>query len=114
MRGSPPRKGRDPVDPPAPPLVKQWRKLDRQSPCWMLAFAVPSARALAAAARHGPIVLQHRQSDPLGTARARLLRLLSARLAALGSSALWGRGRWSTQRSPQGLERATSQGVRLN
>ena len=88
MRGSPQRKGRDPVDPPAPPLVKQWRKLDRQSPCWMLAFAVPSARALAAAARHGPIVVQHGQSAPFGSARARLLRLLSARLAALGSSAL--------------------------
>jgi len=56
---------KDPIDPPAPPLVKQWRKLDRQSPCWMLAFAVPSARALAAAARHGPIVAPHGQSASL-------------------------------------------------
>ena len=55
LRGRPRRKDRD-TDPPAPPLVKQWRKLDRQSPCWMLAFAVPSARALATIARHGPIV----------------------------------------------------------
>ena len=31
-------------------------------------------------------------SPPLGSARARLLRLLGARLAALGSSALPGRG----------------------
>ena len=36
--------------------TKQWRKLDRQSPCWMLAFAVPSNAALAMVARYGPIV----------------------------------------------------------
>ena len=37
-------------------------------------------------------VQQHGQSAPYGRAPARLLRLLRARLAALGSSALPGRG----------------------
>ena len=96
MRGSPQRKGRDPVDPPAPPLVKQWRKLDRQSPCWMLAFAVPSARALAAAARHGPIVVQHGQSAPLA-------------VPGLGSCASSARAwrLWAARHSPTGKAQAT-------
>ena len=43
-------------DPPAPPMVKRWRKMDRQWPCWSMAFAVPSGAALDLIARHAPIV----------------------------------------------------------
>ena len=85
------KRRKDPIDPPAPPLVKQWRKLDRQSPCWMLAFAVPSARALAAAARHGPIVEQRGRSAPLA-------------VPELGSCASSGRAwrLWAARNIPRG------------
>ena len=33
-------------EPPAPALVRKWRRLEREWPCWMLAFAVPSEEAL--------------------------------------------------------------------
>ena len=43
-------------EPPAPPLVQRWRKMDREWPCWSLAFAVPSEEALALLSSVGPIV----------------------------------------------------------
>jgi hypothetical protein len=43
-------------EPPAPPLVKRWRQMDRQWPCWSMAFAVPSEGALSLLAQHAPII----------------------------------------------------------
>lgn len=43
-------------EPPAPPLVKRWRQMDRQWPCWSMAFAVPSEGALTLLAQHAPII----------------------------------------------------------
>ena len=43
-------------EPPAPALVRRWRQMDREWPCWMYAFAVPSEEALALLASHAPIV----------------------------------------------------------
>ncbi|KAL3913393.1 MAG: hypothetical protein SGPRY_007996, partial [Prymnesium sp.] len=52
-------------EPPAPPLVRRWREMDRQWPCWMYAFAVPSKKvnsapwpcvALEVLASHSPLV----------------------------------------------------------
>ena len=43
-------------EPPAPPLIKKWRKMDREWPCWSLAFAVPSEAALQVLSQHSPIV----------------------------------------------------------
>uniref|UniRef100_A0A7S3SZA6 MYND-type domain-containing protein n=1 Tax=Emiliania huxleyi TaxID=2903 RepID=A0A7S3SZA6_EMIHU len=44
-------------EPPAPPLVRRWRRGEREWPCWLLAFAVPSAEALAAVSELGlPVV----------------------------------------------------------
>ena len=43
-------------DPPAPRLVKDWRRAERSWPCWLFAFAVPSMDALDLLAAHGPYV----------------------------------------------------------
>ncbi|KAL1508271.1 hypothetical protein AB1Y20_004386 [Prymnesium parvum] len=43
-------------EPPAPALVRRWRKMDREWPCWMYAFAVPSEEALQVLAAHAPLV----------------------------------------------------------
>ena len=43
-------------EPPAPPLIQKWRQMDREWPCWSLAFAVPSEAALDLLAAHAPLV----------------------------------------------------------
>lgn len=44
-------------EPPAPPLVMQWRRQEREWTCWMYAFAVPSPAAIDAIAQLGrPVV----------------------------------------------------------
>ena len=49
------RSNRD-EDPPAPPLVQEWRHADRARMCEKLSYAVPSPEALALLAAHGPLV----------------------------------------------------------
>jgi hypothetical protein len=49
-KNSPRRSPSRDKEPAAPPLVRKWRRAEREWPCWMLAFAVPSEQALQAIA----------------------------------------------------------------
>ena len=44
------------AEPPAPPLLRRWRRAEREWPCWLLAFAVPSEAALGRLAALSPLV----------------------------------------------------------
>ena len=52
----PPSSERADAEPPAPKLVQLWRRSEREWPCWMLAFAVPSPAAVDMMRRHSPLV----------------------------------------------------------
>ena len=61
--------------------MRSWRKADREWPCWSLAFAVPSERALDLLASYAPLV-----EMGAGTGYwARLLQLRGVQVAAFDS-----------------------------
>ena len=61
-------------EPPAPSLVQKWRKMDREWPCWSLAFAVPSAEALRLLAQTPAAVCQGTRRTPGSSLQTQLPR----------------------------------------